>query len=106
MSCCAKRSDLLAYEIKFGDCEFMDAVKALGCWVDDARPQEKNKPTPITLVWVLVGVIPRRYPAGGAHVEFDSLTSEFSVTGHRILERDGLFTTRSGHWDQLPDCCH
>lgn len=48
MSCGAKGGDVLAYEIKFGDCEFMDAAKALGCWVDDGRPQVKTKPTPIT----------------------------------------------------------
>lgn len=36
-------------------------------------------------------------PLGGAHVEFDSLTSEFIVNGHRTLERDGLFTTNSGY---------
>ena len=26
----------------------MDAAKALGCWVDDGRPQTQTKPTPLS----------------------------------------------------------
>ncbi len=48
MSCGEKGGDVLAYEIKGGGREFVDAAKALGCWVDDGRPQVKNKPTPLS----------------------------------------------------------
>lgn len=48
MSCGEKGGDVLAYEIKAGGREFVDAAKALGCWVDDGRPPVKTKPTPLT----------------------------------------------------------
>jgi len=48
MSCGEKGGDVLAYEIKDGNLEFMDAAKALGCWVDDGRPQVPTKPTPLS----------------------------------------------------------
>ena len=48
MSCGEKGGDVLAYEIKESGREFVDAAKALGCWVDDGRPQVRNKPTPLT----------------------------------------------------------
>ena len=43
MSCGEKGGDVLAYEIKDGGREFVDAAKALGCWVDDGRPQVQTK---------------------------------------------------------------
>jgi hypothetical protein len=48
MSCGEKGGDVLAYEIKHGGREFVDAAKALGCWVDDGRPQAQTKPTPLS----------------------------------------------------------
>lgn len=48
MSCGEKGGDVLAYEIKDGGVEFMDAAKALGCWVDDGRPPIATKPTPLS----------------------------------------------------------
>ena len=48
MSCSEKGGDVLAYEIKDGGREFVDAAKALGCWVDDGRPQVQTKPTPLS----------------------------------------------------------
>ena len=48
MSCGEKGGDVLAYEIKAGGREFVDAAKALGCWVDDGRPPVKTKPTPLS----------------------------------------------------------
>lgn len=30
---------------RIGGCEFVDAAKALGCWVDDGRPHLQTKPT-------------------------------------------------------------
>ncbi len=48
MSCGEKGGDVLAYEIKNGGLEFVDAAKALGCWVDDGRPPSQTKPTPLS----------------------------------------------------------
>ena len=48
MSCCEKGGDVLAYEIKAGGREFVDAAKALGCWVDDGRLHAPTKPTPLS----------------------------------------------------------
>ena len=48
MSCGEKGGDVLAYEIKDGRREFVDAAKALGCWVDDGRPQLQSKLTPLS----------------------------------------------------------
>jgi hypothetical protein len=48
MSCGEKGGDVLAYEIKAGGREFVDAAKALGCWVDDGRPHLQTKPTPLS----------------------------------------------------------
>ena len=48
MSCGEKGGDVLAYEIKDSGREFVDAAKALNCWVDDGRPQVHTKPTPLS----------------------------------------------------------
>jgi len=48
MSCTKKGGDVLAYEMKDSGREFVDAAKALGCWVDDGRPQVATKPTPLS----------------------------------------------------------
>jgi CHC2 zinc finger len=48
MSCGEKGGDVLAYEIKDGGREFVDAAKALGCWVDDGRLPLQTKPTPLS----------------------------------------------------------
>ena len=48
MSCGEKGGDVLAYEIKGSGREFVDAAKALGCWVDDGRPLVATKPTPLS----------------------------------------------------------
>ena len=48
MSCGEKGGDVLAYEIKDSGRVFVEAAKALGCWVDDGRPQVQNKPTPLS----------------------------------------------------------
>lgn len=48
MSCGEKGGDVLAYEIKDSGREFVDAAKALGCWVDDGRPPVATKPTPLS----------------------------------------------------------
>ncbi len=48
MSCGAKGGDVLAYEIRVGGREFVEAAKALGCWVEDDRPQVQTKPTPLS----------------------------------------------------------
>lgn len=48
MSCGEKGGDVLAYEMKEGGREFVDAAKALGCWVNDGRSQVLTKPTPLS----------------------------------------------------------
>ena len=48
MSCGEKGGDVLAHEIRAGGREFVDAAKALGCWVDDGRPPVQAKPTPLS----------------------------------------------------------
>ena len=48
MNCGVKGGDVLAYEIKDSGRNFVDAAKALGCWVDDGRHQVKAKPTPLS----------------------------------------------------------
>ncbi len=48
MSCDAKGGDVLSYEMQSCGSEFIDAAKALGCWVDDGRPPTRTKPTPIS----------------------------------------------------------
>ena len=48
MSCGEKGGDVLAYEMKAGGGAFVDAAKALGCWVDDGRPKVQIKPTPLS----------------------------------------------------------
>ena len=48
MSCGEKGGDVLAYEIKDSGKEFVDAAKALGCWIDDGGPPVATKPTPLS----------------------------------------------------------
>lgn len=48
MSCGEKGGDVLAYEIAASGRDFVDAVKALGCWVDDGRLPVQTKPTPLS----------------------------------------------------------
>jgi len=45
MSCGEKGGDVPAYEIKAGGVDFVDAAKALRCWIDDGRPLAQAKPT-------------------------------------------------------------
>jgi hypothetical protein len=48
MNCGEKGGDVLAFEMKDNECEFVDAAKALGCWVEDGRPNLQTKPTPLS----------------------------------------------------------
>lgn len=47
MSCGESGGDLLAYHMKAHHMEFVEAAKALGCWVEDGKPQRPQKPTPL-----------------------------------------------------------
>lgn len=47
MSCGEKGGDVLAYEIAVGGADFVDAAKALGCWVDDGQPHRPQRPKPL-----------------------------------------------------------
>lgn len=48
MSCNVKGGDVLSYEMQAHGTEFIDAAKALGCWVDDGRAPVTTKPTPLS----------------------------------------------------------
>ena len=48
MACGASGGDVLAYEMLAAGAEFIDACKALGCWVDDGQPAVQHKPTPMS----------------------------------------------------------
>jgi hypothetical protein len=48
MSCGEKGGDVLAYEVRESGREFVDAAKALGCWVEDGRSPVATKPTPLS----------------------------------------------------------
>ena len=48
MACNAHGGDVLAYEMQLTGAEFIDACKALGCWVDDGQPAVQHKPTPMS----------------------------------------------------------
>lgn len=48
MACGASGGDVLAYEMQATGAEFIDACKALGCWVDDGQPAVQHKPTPMS----------------------------------------------------------
>ena len=46
--CGARGGDVLAYHMAQHGLEFVEAAKALGCWVDDGRPPPQHKPSPLT----------------------------------------------------------
>ena len=45
--CGARGGDVLAYEMAISGLEFIEAAKALGCWVDNGKPQPVHRPTPL-----------------------------------------------------------
>ena len=44
MSCNAHGGDVLAYEMAAHGLTFIEAAKALGCWIDDGKPQHHRRP--------------------------------------------------------------
>lgn len=48
MSCGEKGGDVLSYEMKSTGKDFVEAAKALGCWIDDSRASLFAKPTPLS----------------------------------------------------------
>ena len=48
MACGQSGGDVLAYEMQATGMEFVDAAKAVGAWVDDGRPVQQHKPTPLS----------------------------------------------------------
>ena len=44
MSCNAHGGDVLAYEMAAHGLTFIEAAKALGCWVEDGKPQRQHRP--------------------------------------------------------------
>lgn len=47
MSCGTKGGDVLAYEMAATGVGFVTAAKALGAWVDDGKPEPRQKPAPL-----------------------------------------------------------
>lgn len=47
MACGAKGGDVLSYHMQRYGIDFIDAAKALGCWVDDGQPHRPQKPKPL-----------------------------------------------------------
>lgn len=45
--CGARGGDVLAYQMAAHGQEFVKAAKALGAWVDDAKPYKRQRPTPL-----------------------------------------------------------
>jgi hypothetical protein len=45
--CGAKGGDVLAYHMGAHCLEFVEAAKALGCWIYDSQPERKHRPTPL-----------------------------------------------------------
>lgn len=46
--CGARGGDVLAYHMAETGQEFVEAAKALGCWIDDGRPAAQHKPTALS----------------------------------------------------------
>ena len=46
--CGARGGDVLAFHMATTGDEFIEAAKALGCWVDDGRPATQHKPTALS----------------------------------------------------------
>ena len=44
MNCNARGGDVLAYEMAFSGLTFIEAAKALGCWIEDGKPQQHRRP--------------------------------------------------------------
>ncbi|MBX9835901.1 MAG: hypothetical protein K2X65_06960 [Burkholderiaceae bacterium] len=46
--CGARGGDVISYHMATTGQEFVEAAKALGCWVDDGRPTTQHKPTALS----------------------------------------------------------
>ena len=46
--CGARGGDVLAYHMADAGQEFVEAAKALGCWVEDGRPATQHRPTALS----------------------------------------------------------
>ena len=61
--CGARGGDVLAYEMATSGLEFIEAAKALGCWVENGKPQTITRPTTLSpraaleLLAIEVGVV-------------------------------------------------
>lgn len=47
MACGQKGGDVLSYEMQSSGTEFVDACKALGCWIDDGHRPTNERPAPL-----------------------------------------------------------
>ena len=48
MSCGVHGGDILAYEMLATGTEFVEAAKALGCWLDDGKRMPDYRPSPLS----------------------------------------------------------
>ena len=48
MSCGQHGGDVLSYQMQAHGMEFVDAAKSLGAWVEDGKPVQQHKPTPLS----------------------------------------------------------
>ena len=46
--CGARGGDVLAYHMATTGDEFIEAAKALGCWIDDGQPSTQHKPSALS----------------------------------------------------------
>ena len=46
--CGARGGDVISYFMAETGAEFIEAAKALGCWIDDGRPTTQHKPTALS----------------------------------------------------------
>lgn len=99
MACNESGGDVLAYQMRAHDMEFVEACKALGCWIEDGKAPTQHKPTSMspraalqclafegTLIAMVAALIARGAPISEADKDralvaagrFNSILEEFS----------------------------
>ena len=47
MACDAKGGDVLSYHMQMHGLEFVEAARQLGCWTEDGKPAQLQRPAPL-----------------------------------------------------------
>ena len=47
MACDAKGGDVLSYHMQMHGLEFVEAARQLGCWTEDGKPAQPQRPAPL-----------------------------------------------------------